>query len=56
MNTKIYAINSLHPGRRNFLLSVSAKKSIALSSVHFFLNSQKFKVTQYLYRTRKDLL
>ena len=43
MNTKIYAINSLHPGRRNFLLSVSAKKSIALSLVHFFLNSQKFK-------------
>jgi len=29
MNTKIYAINSLHPGRRNFLLSVSAKKSAA---------------------------
>ena len=56
MNTKIYAINSLHPGRRNFLLSVSAKKSIALSLVHFFLNSQKFKTTQYLYRTRKDLL
>ena len=56
MNTKIYAINSLHPGRRNFLLSVSAKKSIALCLVHFFLNSQKFKITQYLYRTRKDLL
>ena len=41
MNTKIYAINSLHPGRRNFLLSVSAKKSIALSLVHFFFEFTK---------------
>ena len=52
MNTKIYAINSLHPGRRNFLLSVSAKKSIALSLVHFFLNSQKLKGTHYPYRLK----
>ena len=43
MNTKIYAINSLHPGRRNFLLSVSAKKSIALSLVHFFFEFTKIQ-------------
>ena len=52
MNTKFSSINSLHPVRRNFLLSVSAKKSIALSLVHFFLNSQKFKVTHYPYRLK----